>query len=79
MPNCSDQTEDNDMNEYEMISNYASTLHRTTEEAKQAAYNEQIHRLGQDQPIEWYETETGWEGYNDLGFYLIKKINKDLQ
>ena len=67
------------MSEFELIINDANTLHGTTEEAKQAAYVEQVHRWGQEQPIEWYETEVGWEGFNDLGFYLIKKISEDIQ
>jgi hypothetical protein len=62
------------MSRFELIINDANTLHHTTEEAKLAAFLEQVHRWGQEQPIEWYQTEHGWEGFNDLGFYLIKEV-----
>ena len=37
------------MSEFELIINDVNTVHGTTEEAKQAAYVEQVHRWGQEQ------------------------------
>ena len=59
------------MSHFELIIEDGNTLHSSIEEAKEAAYIEQIDRWGSENLIEWYETDSGWEGFNDLGFYKI--------
>ena len=61
------------MSDFELIINDGNTLHRTVEDAKETAYHEQIERWDLDHEIDWYETDHGWEGFNELGFYLIRK------
>jgi hypothetical protein len=65
------------MSKFELTIYDANTLHGTADAAKQAAFNEQVHRWGQDEPIEWFETEVGWEGFNALGFYSIKLVDAE--
>jgi hypothetical protein len=59
------------MSHFELIIEDGNTLHSSVEEAKDAAHKEQIDRWGLENIIEWYETDSGWEGFNDLGFYKI--------